>query len=96
MQSGAWHTQRTTRLPTVILSLLIACAATRGGVFKGEFTGDFQGNAISLRFSADGRTITDGIMTGYWRCSDSLSNTTYKTNPRVVGALGRMPGAVSV
>ncbi|WP_188972668.1 hypothetical protein [Deinococcus aerolatus] len=85
------------------LSLVLACTAPlslaatpQSGVFKGDLTGDFKGNEISFRVSADRKTISDVRMTGYWRCSDSTANTTYKTNPRVVGALGSMPGAVSV
>ncbi|GGM16958.1 hypothetical protein [Deinococcus aerophilus] len=91
------------RAPMVTLILILACtaplslaAAPRSGVFKGELTGDFRGNTISFRVSADGKTISDVTMTGYWRCSDSLTNTTYKTNPRVIGALGAMPGTVAV
>ncbi|MFC4639307.1 hypothetical protein [Deinococcus hohokamensis] len=73
-----------------------AGAAPRGGVYRGELKGDFKGTTISFQVSADGRTISNVQMTGYWRCSDSLSNTTYKTNPRLVGGLGALPDPVAV
>ncbi|MFC4425405.1 hypothetical protein [Deinococcus navajonensis] len=73
-----------------------AGAAPRAGVYRGELLGDFKGNTISFQVGADGRTISKVQMSGYWRCSDSLSNTTYKTNPRLVGALGALPETVPV
>ncbi|MFD1730315.1 hypothetical protein ACFSC4_03150 [Deinococcus malanensis] len=68
----------------------------RPGHYRGELLGDFKGNAISFQVAADGRTISNVQMTGYWRCSDSLSNTTYKTSPRLVSTYGAMPGTVPV
>ncbi|ACO45954.1 hypothetical protein DEDE109153_02620 [Deinococcus deserti] len=71
-------------------------SAPRPGHYRGELVGDFKGNAISFQVAADGKIISNVQMTGYWRCSDSLSNTTYKTNPRLVSTYGAMPGTVPV
>lgn len=73
-----------------------AGSAPRPGHYRGELLGDFKGNAISFQVAVDGKTISNVQMTGYWRCSDSLSNTTYKTNPRLVSTYGAMPGTVPV
>lgn len=68
----------------------------RPGTYTGDLTGDFKGTSISFQVGADGRTITNVRMTGYWRCRDSLSSSGAKLNARLIGGLGEMPGSVPV
>lgn len=68
----------------------------RPGTYTGDLTGDFKGTTISFQVAADGRTITNVRMTGYWRCRDSLSSSGAKVNARLIGALGEIPGNVPV
>ncbi|MCP2015003.1 hypothetical protein L1280_002155 [Deinococcus sp. HSC-46F16] len=68
----------------------------RPGTYTGDLTGDFKGTSISFQVAADGRTITNVRMTGYWRCRDSLSSSGAKLNARLIGELGEMPGNVPV
>ncbi|KEF33351.1 MULTISPECIES: hypothetical protein [Deinococcus] len=68
----------------------------RPGTYTGDLTGDFKGTSISFQVAADGRTITNVRMTGYWRCRDALSSSGAKLNARLIGELGEMPGNVPV